>query len=35
VAKYPQYQTVTPTGPVIVIEVIRWQWWSGEGIADG
>ncbi|HEY5154900.1 MAG TPA: TIGR03668 family PPOX class F420-dependent oxidoreductase [Acidimicrobiales bacterium] len=35
VAKYPQYQSVTPTGPAIVIEVIRWQWWSGEGIADG
>jgi len=35
VAKYSQYQTVTPTGPVIAIEIIRWQWWSGEGIADG
>jgi PPOX class probable F420-dependent enzyme len=34
VAKYSQYQAVTPTGPVIVIEPIRWQWWSGEGIAE-
>jgi PPOX class probable F420-dependent enzyme len=34
VAKYPQYQSMVPTGPAIVIEIIRWQWWSGEGIAD-
>ena len=34
VAKYPQYQEVTPTGQVIVIEPIRWQWWSGEDIAE-
>jgi PPOX class probable F420-dependent enzyme len=34
VAKYPQYESVPPSGPVIVIELIGWQWWSGEGIAE-
>src|SRR3954464_2057405 len=28
VAKYEQYQTVRPSGPAIVIELILWQWWS-------
>jgi hypothetical protein len=28
VAKYSQYQSVRPEGPAIVIELIRWQWWS-------
>jgi PPOX class probable F420-dependent enzyme len=28
VAKYPQYLTVRPDGPAIVVELIRWQWWS-------
>jgi len=31
VEKYPQYQEVAPAGPVIAIELIRWQWWSAEG----
>jgi len=31
VEKYPQYQEVAPSGPVIAIELIRWQWWSAEG----
>jgi PPOX class probable F420-dependent enzyme len=28
VAKYDQYRDVRPEGPAIVIELIRWQWWS-------
>jgi PPOX class probable F420-dependent enzyme len=28
VAKYSQYRSVRPEGPAIVIELIRWQWWS-------
>jgi PPOX class probable F420-dependent enzyme len=28
VAKYAQYRTVRPSGPAIVVELIRWQWWS-------
>jgi PPOX class probable F420-dependent enzyme len=28
VAKYRQYQTIRPEGPAMVIEIIRWQWWS-------
>jgi PPOX class probable F420-dependent enzyme len=28
VAKYEQYHAVRPAGPAIVIELIRWQWWS-------
>lgn len=28
VAKYPQYRDRPPTGPVILIELVRWQWWS-------
>ncbi len=28
-AKYPQYQTVQLTGPVIVVRVDRWSSWSG------
>jgi PPOX class probable F420-dependent enzyme len=28
VAKYPQYRTTSPSGPVISIELVRWQWWS-------
>jgi PPOX class probable F420-dependent enzyme len=28
VDKYSQYRTVRPEGPAIVIELIRWQWWS-------
>jgi len=30
VAKYPQYRSARPAGPAIVIELIRWQWWSAE-----
>jgi PPOX class probable F420-dependent enzyme len=30
VAKYPQYREVTPAGPVIFIEILRWQWWSAD-----
>jgi PPOX class probable F420-dependent enzyme len=32
VAKYPQYQEVSPTGAVVRAEVSRWTWWSA---ADG
>ena len=28
VAKYEQYRSVRPDGPAMVIEIIRWQWWS-------
>ncbi len=28
-AKYPQYETVSLTGPVIAITVHRWRWWHG------
>ncbi len=28
VAKYAQYVDRTPSGPVIMIELVRWQWWS-------
>jgi PPOX class probable F420-dependent enzyme len=28
VAKYSQYDDRPPVGPAIVIEPIRWQWWS-------
>src|SRR5262245_12563989 len=28
VAKYGQYQEQPPAGPAVVIELIRWQWWS-------
>ena len=28
VGKYSQYESVRPDGPVIVVELIRWQWWS-------
>jgi PPOX class probable F420-dependent enzyme len=28
VAKYSQYRSTRPGGPAIVIEIIRWQWWS-------
>jgi len=28
VAKYPQYRERVPNGPVVSIEIIRWQWWS-------
>ena len=28
VAKYPQYRSTRPSGPAIVVELIRWQWWS-------
>jgi PPOX class probable F420-dependent enzyme len=27
-AKYGQYQDRPPSGPAIVIELIRWQWWA-------
>ena len=27
-AKYRQYREVVPTGDVISIELVRWQWWS-------
>ncbi len=30
VAKYPQYRGITPSGPVIFIEILRWQWWSAD-----
>lgn len=28
VAKYEQYRSTRPSGPAIVVELIRWQWWS-------
>lgn len=28
VAKYPQYVEQPPGGPVILVELVRWQWWS-------
>lgn len=28
VDKYEQYRSTRPEGPAIVIELIRWQWWS-------
>jgi PPOX class probable F420-dependent enzyme len=28
VGKYEQYRSIRPEGPAIVIELIRWQWWS-------
>jgi PPOX class probable F420-dependent enzyme len=28
VEKYPQYRETRPAGPAMVIELIRWQWWS-------
>ena len=28
VAKYPQYRDRPPAGPAIVVEPVRWQWWS-------
>lgn len=28
VDKYAQYAEVRPDGPAIVVELIRWQWWS-------
>lgn len=28
VAKYPQYRERRPGGPAIVVEPVRWQWWS-------
>jgi PPOX class probable F420-dependent enzyme len=28
VAKYEQYRSVRPEGPAMMIELIRWQWWS-------
>jgi PPOX class probable F420-dependent enzyme len=28
IARYPQYQEVTPGGPVVVIEVDHWTGWS-------
>lgn len=28
VEKYEQYRPARPSGPVIVVELIRWQWWS-------
>jgi PPOX class probable F420-dependent enzyme len=28
VDKYEQYRAIRPAGPAIVIEPIRWQWWS-------
>lgn len=34
VAKYAQYRQQVPTGPVVSIEIIRWQWWSSAGAAD-
>ncbi len=34
VAKYPQYVEHTPTGPVILIELVRWQWWSARPDPD-
>lgn len=34
VEKYPQYRERVPTGPVISIEIIRWQWWSGAGAVE-
>ncbi|MBI2705956.1 MAG: TIGR03668 family PPOX class F420-dependent oxidoreductase [Actinobacteria bacterium] len=27
-SKYHQYADVRPAGPAIVVELIRWQWWS-------
>ncbi len=27
-AKYAQYREIVPTGDVISIELVRWQWWS-------
>jgi len=27
-AKYPQYRGRAPEGPAIVVEPLRWQWWS-------
>ncbi len=30
VAKYPQYHDIIPAGPVIFIEILRWQWWSAD-----
>ena len=29
-AKYEQYRTTRPTGPVIVLRVERWRWWSSQ-----
>lgn len=34
VAKYPQYREQVPTGPVVSIEIIRWQWWSSTSVVD-
>jgi len=28
VDKYAQYGAIRPTGPAMVVELIRWQWWS-------
>lgn len=28
VARYPQYRERRPVGPAIVVELVRWQWWS-------
>lgn len=28
VEKYEQYRSTRPSGPAIVVELIRWQWWS-------
>lgn len=28
VGKYPQYREHRPEGPVIAVQVVRWQWWS-------
>jgi PPOX class probable F420-dependent enzyme len=28
VAKYEQYRSTRPSGPAMMIELIRWQWWS-------
>lgn len=28
VAKYEQYRSTRPSGPAMVVELIRWQWWS-------
>jgi PPOX class probable F420-dependent enzyme len=28
VAKYEQYRSTRPSGPAMIVELIRWQWWS-------
>jgi PPOX class probable F420-dependent enzyme len=34
VAKYPQYRRQPPVGDAIVIDLVRWQWWSAEPPTD-